>query len=120
MRQIHSIVVPVGIAALCIAVSLLNAAPFSAQSTPDWEKAASGKMSFDVASIKRHPYDPAAGAYYPQANFSLSEDDSYKPTGGLISTEDMPVSTYIRFAYKLNAYQDRRLAYPKWGTGRAF
>ena len=71
-------------------------------------------MSFDVASVKRHPYDPASRVYYPHANFPLGEDDSYKPTGGLMSAEDMPVSTYVGFAYKLSTDQKIRLVYPKW------
>ncbi|HEY6465206.1 MAG TPA: TIGR03435 family protein [Candidatus Acidoferrales bacterium] len=88
--------------------------------TPQWEIDAGGKMAFDVVSVKRHPYDPAARAYYPHSNFPLDGSDSYKPTGGLLSTEDMPVATYISFAYKLTADEASHITYPKWAMNEHF
>lgn len=88
--------------------------------TPQWQIEAGGKRAFDVVSVKRHPYDPASPAYYPHSNFPLDAGDLYKPTGGLLSTEDMPVSTYISFAYKLTADQAAHIAYPKWVLNEHF
>ena len=88
--------------------------------TPQWEIDAGGKMAFDVVSVKRHPYDPAAPAYYPHSNFPLDGSDVYKPTGGLLSAEDMPVGMYISFAYKLTADEASHIAYPKWALNEHF
>lgn len=107
-----------GATALCVVAAPVLLGQLD--TSTDWERAAGGKMSFDVASIKRHPYDPASRAYYPRANFSLSENNSYKPTGGLLSTEDMPVNTYVRFAYKLTGYEASRLEYPTWARDEHF
>jgi bla regulator protein blaR1 len=63
-------------------------------STDDWQKAAGGKMEFEVASVRLNP-----GPLEP-ANFRLSPDDAYANTGGLLIA-DYPLDTYIEFAYKL-------------------
>ena len=62
--------------------------------TEDWQKAAGEKMEFDVASVRLNP-----GPQEP-ANFRLSPDDAYTPTGGLLNA-DYPLTTYINFAYKI-------------------
>jgi uncharacterized protein (TIGR03435 family) len=77
-------------------------------------------MSFDVASIKRHPYDPAQRVYYPRSNFPLGDSDDYANTGGLLTAEDEPVLTYIAFAYKLTSDQTSHMAYPKWVVDEHF
>jgi uncharacterized protein (TIGR03435 family) len=82
--------------------------------TPQWQIAAGGKMSFDVASVKRHAYDPAASYYIPHHNFPLDDGPDYANTGGLLSAENMTVLTYIVFSYKLDSDQAAHLVYPKW------
>ncbi len=120
----RNVILPFALFPLAIAMLAVNSAPSQTASeqslTPQWEIAAGGKMAFDVASIKRHPYDPASRVYYPRSNFPLDSSDLYKPTGGLLSTEDRPVLTYISFAYKLTADQSERLTYPKWAANEHF
>jgi hypothetical protein len=69
----------------------------SAQSImmPEWQKAAGGKMAFEVISLRRS--EP--GAFTP-ANMNITTADSFHPIGGLFSA-DFPLATYIEFAYKL-------------------
>lgn len=77
-----------------IAMGILNAPPVRAQEAVDWQKAAGGKMAFEVASVKA-----SQGAFVP-SNFPLDPSDSYGATNGRISAES-PLSGYIQFAYKL-------------------
>jgi bla regulator protein BlaR1 len=77
----------------------------------DWQKAAGGKMEFEVASVR---LNPGPGA---PSNFRLSTDDAYAPTGGLL-TADAPLPTYIFFAYKImptrEQFQTLFGQLPKW------
>jgi uncharacterized protein (TIGR03435 family) len=60
----------------------------------NWQRAAGGKMEFEVASVRLNP-----GPHGP-SNFRLSPDDAYTPTGGLLNA-DFALTTYINFAYKI-------------------
>jgi len=75
----------------------------------DWQKAAGGKMEFEVASVRLNPGQSGL------SNFILSTDDAYTPTGGLL-TADYPLLTYILFAYKYlpTREQFRALHLPQW------
>ncbi len=83
-----------------------------AAKVPDWQTAAGGKMSFDVASIR-----PTKEGEFTPPNFPLSSDDSYPPNGGVF-TADFSVETYIEFAYKLWLSAEQRKTMlanlPKW------
>jgi bla regulator protein blaR1 len=72
-----------------------------------WEKAAGGKMAFDVASIK-----PTKSPRLP--NFPLNNGDA-KPPGGYMSAS-FSLPAYIGFAYKLDAFQWKEMnaQLPKW------
>jgi uncharacterized protein (TIGR03435 family) len=83
--------------------------------TPEWQKAAGGKQSFDVASIKL-----AEGRFTPP-NFGLNDRDSFigdeNPHGRFVA--QFPLETYIVFAYKLPQYPQHQLEamlahVPKW------
>jgi uncharacterized protein (TIGR03435 family) len=63
---------------------------------PQWEIAAGGKMSFEVASVKRGSADD----FFPPP-FLLNSGDAFVPTGGRFSAV-YPLGVYIPFAYKLN------------------
>lgn len=95
-----------------------NTAPAGQAVTPipQWQTAAGGKMTFEVASIR-----PSKPDTFTPPNFALSSDDSYLSTGGIFNA-DFPVATYIEFAYKLNPDQGRlmRASLPKWATTDAF
>jgi len=69
-------------------------------SEQDWEKAAGGKMAFEVASVRLNP-----GPLRP-SNFRLSPDDAYANTGGLLNA-DSPLGNYIDFAYKIQPTREQ-------------
>jgi bla regulator protein blaR1 len=76
----------------------------------DWEKAAGGKMAFEVASIKL----AKPGTFTPPT-FFLDRGDA-KPRGGRFSGS-WPLADYIWFAYKLDTFQsDLRAQLPKWAN----
>ena len=89
-----------------------------AQSTPDWQKAAGGKMEFEVASIR-----PAGTGAFVPPNFGLNIDDGPIPPGGLF-TADFPLAIYIGFAYKImpTSEQEQTMVahLPKWVASDSF
>jgi bla regulator protein BlaR1 len=100
-------------------VSAQTPAPTAAQgpaaqavTIPEWQTAAGGKLSFDVASIR-----PTKPDEFTPPNFPLSSDNAYAETAGLF-TADFPLFVYIEFAYKFlpsNEQREAMLAHlPKW------
>ena len=84
------------------------------QEIPDWQKAAGGKMSFEVASIRQSKPGTFTGS-----NFGLNTSDSYEtadPGGRLIA--DFPLAVYIEFAYKIKLTDEQGYSMlarlPKW------
>lgn len=82
-----------------------------AQDVPDWQTAAGGKRSFEVASVKLD------NGPFRSPNFPLDPGDFCRPVGGRFSA-DFPLLTYITFAYKLSLSADQRQAMlanlPEW------
>jgi len=98
-------------------IGLLVLPRVSAQSaTADWEKAAGGNMSFDVASVKQDKADP--GATGMQQNVSLDAGNGFTHTGGLFRATNIPLHWYIRFAYKLESTEFGEIMdeLPRWAT----
>ena len=89
-----------------------------AAKVPDWQTAAGGKMSFEVASIR-----PTKPGEFTPPNFPISADDSYRPDGGVF-TADFSVADYIGFAYKLWLSAEQRktmlVNLPKWVSSDAY
>jgi uncharacterized protein (TIGR03435 family) len=85
---------------------------------PAWQKAAGGKMEFEVASVR--PSDPGSS---PGANMSMNVGDNLRATGGLF-TANLPLVTYIAFAYKLSLdHEQGKLlvdSLPKWAATQLF
>lgn len=109
-------ILPLMIAGAVIVVGLLELPRVSAQTSAiDWEKAAGGRRSFDVASVK--VADPDA---HLRSNINLGQLDS-PVKGGLVSAS-VPVSWYIGFAYKLSGGESQSLPaeLPKWATENRF
>lgn len=129
-----------GIVLLSVAGLLATAIPGAlgiAQATaamPDWQKAAGGKMEFEVASVRQN----ASGAR-SHSNFSLDNGNAYfaidkkdlmNPTGSLFSAEGYPLLRYVVFAYKLGGTQELALRFdyysglklhtPAWMRDRDF
>lgn len=105
-----------------ISIGLLTASSVYSQSASpgqaDWEKAAGGKMEFEVASI--HLGEPD---HFKPPLFAISPDDSYAPTGGRFFA-DFPLPVYIGFAYKILMTEERQSALlahmPKWVGTESF
>jgi uncharacterized protein (TIGR03435 family) len=89
-----------------IAITALRGQP---PDRTDWEKAAGGKMSFEVASIRL-----AKPGTFTMPAFFLDLGDA-KPPGGRFSGS-WPLAFYISFAYKLEYFQGETLGaqLPKW------
>jgi uncharacterized protein (TIGR03435 family) len=86
---------------------------------PDWQKIAGGKATFDVASIKQNRSGTYPAGPLPHSNIPLDTQDGgrFAPTGGLFSTTNMALRTYISFAYKLMDYDilySLQPQLPKW------
>jgi bla regulator protein blaR1 len=79
----------------------------------DWEKAAGGKMAFDVASVKKN-----AGSNNGSDSNMPFFGEYYRPNGGLFSATNYSLSEYIAFAYKRDRTQARMLdsELPKWAV----
>ncbi len=104
---------------LCIGI----AAQIGAQAqSENWEKAAGGKMAFDVASVKRdlEPYPPDGSA--PHSNFPLDSSEAYSTNGGLFIATKWPLYVFIGFAYKTTTYENGRMKQqlPKWAAVEHF
>jgi len=83
-----------------------------APADPDWQTAAGGKMSFDVASVKLAKFP----AFSPWYRFLFGRGDA-KPPGGRFSATTS-LSNYIYFAYKLAPFEamDLPARLPKWAN----
>lgn len=100
-----------------LAIGLANAPLLHAQSgSTDWEKAAGGKMAFEVASVKQNfaPFGP--GTVHSNISIDISNSDDFTPTGGRFYETDFPLFVYVDFAYKLSPDQAGALnsELPKW------
>jgi uncharacterized protein (TIGR03435 family) len=85
---------------------------------PDWQTAAGGHMSFEVAAI--HLSKPEN---FAPPSFALSADDSFRETGGNFHA-DFPLLTYIEFAYKIWPTREQASAMqaqmPRWAASDRF
>jgi bla regulator protein blaR1 len=101
----------IAVIGLPVLVGVIGAAHIRAQSSdaPDWQKAAGGKMAFDVVSIK-----PSKSPRFP--SFPLNSGDA-KPPGGRFSAS-FSLPAYIEFAYKLDMFQWKEMnaQLPKWAN----
>jgi bla regulator protein blaR1 len=70
---------------------------------PAWQKAAGGKMEFDVASVR-----PYTGDFKPPS-IALSNDDGSQPKDGLFHS-GFPLSVDIEFAYKISLAPEQEQA----------
>jgi bla regulator protein BlaR1 len=105
------------VATSALLATLLELPRASAQSaTTDWEKAAGGKMSFDVASVKQD-----TSGQFTAPSFALDAGDTYPGNTTLFSAH-FPLATFIEFAYKLSPIQQHEVQsqLPKWATTKRF
>jgi uncharacterized protein (TIGR03435 family) len=99
-------------ALLAISLPVVLGLAQAKQKMPDWQKAAGGKMEFEVAAIK-----PAEPGKRIEANIALNIDNEQIPPGGRLVVQG-PLSDLIGFAYKLMTTRDQEQAMlshlPKW------
>jgi uncharacterized protein (TIGR03435 family) len=91
--------------------------PLRAQSSePDWVRAAGGKQSFEVASVRQ---DLNGGSSYTNIALDggnnaygvLNQHDPPLAGGDLFSAKNIPLMRYIIFAYHLNGTQELALRF---------
>ena len=89
----------------------------NSQTSQEWEKAAGGKMEFEVASI--HPAE--AGASW-RSNIGFFDDGPIPPGGHLKADVSLPA--YIEFAYKIMLMPEQEQTMishlPKWVGTQSF
>lgn len=80
--------------------------------TPDWQITAGGKMAFDTATVIQN----TARSSITGSDFPLGPGDVYDATGGRFGAKNLPLITYIFFAYKITNNQEQFLLsqLPKW------
>ncbi len=116
-------------AAVCMAAAPVLLGQMN--TSDDWEKAAGGKMSFEVASVKEDAgpkMQITSGALgmppgiRPLSNFPLNNSDVMLPNGGLLSATNTPLVVYIGFAYKLSPVEMTSVMsqLPKWANEERF
>jgi uncharacterized protein (TIGR03435 family) len=112
----------VGITGLLVC-GIMNSHLLRGQSSnSDWQTAAGGKMSFDVASVKQNKCGPPSPDCPLDTNVSLVPGDFYSPNGGLLRVTNWNFMPLIVFAYKLNANQYESLTsqLPNWAKTERF
>jgi bla regulator protein BlaR1 len=109
---------PVGIGGCLLLVLGPSFVCAQSSATEDWEKAAGGKMSFDVASVKQN----TSGSNAANTNFSWTMGTEAPQTGGLFLATNWPLYQYIFFAYKPALVQQDAVldALPKWAKTEHF
>jgi uncharacterized protein (TIGR03435 family) len=106
--------------ALLVAISTLNEPLSHAQSPaavqPD-------KLEFDVASIRQNKSGPPEnGGDQPTVNIPNGPEDTFRNTGGVYSAVNMPLNSFIAFAYKVTTSQRAafRASLPDWALTEGF
>ncbi len=80
--------------------------------TPLWAQPGGGNKEFDVASVKQNK----SGDPPPYSNNPLGPGTVFVPNGGRFFATDLPLITYIAFAYKVQGNQQKDLMaqLPDW------
>jgi uncharacterized protein (TIGR03435 family) len=69
-------------------------------SVPQWQTAAGGTMSFEVASVRQNKTGGKSSM-----NVDPTNGDHFTPTGGLYVAKNIPLAEFVAFAYKLTNRQ---------------
>lgn len=107
--------------AAVLAVLILSGVPAMAQSAAGQVSAAQSttgnQPAFDVASVK-----PNKSGNRPSSNFPLGPGDVFNPNGGYFSATNLPLVTYLFFAYKIMGNQARYVLpqLPGWASTDRF
>jgi bla regulator protein blaR1 len=108
-----------------IIIGVLSAPAVRAQDATDWQTKAGGKMSFEVASVKLSKPDARQSANVPldPSDLFLDVRTNERPNGRF--SANSPLSSYVRFAYKLHlstpAQLNQMISHlPKWVSTDVF
>ncbi len=74
-------------------------------------------LAFDVASVRQNlAGEDAQGANGPHVNFPIGSDDAYYDTGGVFSATNLPLTSYLIFAFKVTNNNRQALldSVPDW------
>ena len=118
------VLIALGIAVITgpVVSGVVNRSQARAQSTKtDWQTAAGGRLAFAFASVKTNK----SGSESSRMNIPIGPGDIYPPNGGTFSGANIPLVSYIYFAYKLTGSQLQLLVpyLPNWvirGIGSTF
>lgn len=91
------------LAALSLTAFAFVSGVSSQSAAAEWERAAGGNLSFEVASVRVD--NTPVGPNTIHSNIDLSSMPGFAPTGGRFFVSNRDLTTYIFFAYKLTATQ---------------
>jgi uncharacterized protein (TIGR03435 family) len=96
--------------------------PAPQSEVPDWETAAGGSMTFEVASVKQNKSGTPPSGDRPRSNVSLDVGPAFRPNGGLFSATNLTVYACMIFAYKITGSEFLLLRpqLPKWVNTERF
>ena len=83
----------------------------------DWHTVAGGRWTFDFASVKINRSGAPPSGDVPESNIPMGIEGFYGCSGDF-SAVNLPLITYIAFAYELTIYQALSLQsqLPEWAT----
>ena len=82
-----------------VAISFLTTSSLEAQTAVPPQET---RLSFDVASVRQNlAGEDAQGANSPHVNFPIGSDDAYYDTGGVFSATNLPLISFLIFAFKI-------------------
>lgn len=84
-----------------------------------WEKAAGGKLQFEVASVRENKTDGESNSNFTldgngNTYWMIDKDVRTAPSGDFFRATNQPLLRYIIFAYKLNGTQELALRLRFW------
>ncbi len=93
---------------IAVILALCLHLPLHAQSEP--------KLTFDVASIRENKSGPPPAGEESNTNVPLGPGNVYSPTNGQFNAKNLPLMTYISFAYRMSYSQQQEFAatVPHW------
>jgi bla regulator protein blaR1 len=106
-----------GVALIGVIVPMAIGLAQSVGEMPDWQKAAGGKMAFDVTSVRRNLSNDE-----PYSNFPLGPGAMYSSNGGTFTARGYPLWYYIFFAYKMTPHEvgSLRAQLPAWASSERY
>jgi uncharacterized protein (TIGR03435 family) len=98
------------------AMQIVRVSLLAQSGEPDWEKAAGGRQSFEVASVREDNGGGSASSNVVldgsgNAYWVINKSDAAATEGSLFSARNQPLMRYIIFAYRLNGTEELTLRF---------